>query len=46
MKTWNLFWSPTGQQIATVEARTRRAAIRKAPRPWRQFLGEIYAEEV
>jgi hypothetical protein len=44
MRTYNLFWSPTGQKIATVEARTMRAAIRKAPAPYRKYLGEIYAK--
>ena len=45
MKTWTLFWSPTGRPIATVTARTARQAIRQAPGPYRRFLGEIYAEE-
>lgn len=45
MKTWNLFWSPEGRQIATVTARTASAACRKAPLPYRRYLGEIYAEE-
>lgn len=46
MKTWRLIWGPTAQEIAVVEARTARAAIRKAPLPWRRFLGEIRAEPV
>lgn len=46
MKTYNLFWAPEGKQIATVQARTMRAAIRKAPMPYRRYLGEIYAVEV
>lgn len=45
-KTWDLFWSPEGKKIATVQAKTARAAIRKAPKPYHQYLGEIYAEEV
>ena len=44
MKQWRLYWSPTAQYIGTVEARTRRAAIRKSPKPYRKYLGEIYAE--
>lgn len=44
MTVYHLFWSPEGKYIATVEARTMRAAIRKAPMPYRRFLGEIYAE--
>ena len=43
MKTWHLYWAPTGQHIATVYARTARAARRKAPAPYRRYLGEIYA---
>ena len=46
MKTYNLFWAPEGRQIATVQARTMRAAIHKAPMPYRHYLGEIYAVEV
>jgi hypothetical protein len=46
MKLFRLFWSPKGRQIATVKARTMRAAIRKAPMPYRRYLGEIYATEV
>lgn len=43
MTTFKLVWGPTGEHIATVQARTARAAIRKAPPPWRLYLGEIYA---
>ena len=46
MKRWRLFWAPEGRQIAAVEARTARAAVRKAPLPYRKYLGEISAEEV
>ena len=45
MKTWTLYWSPEGRPITTVQATTRRAAIRKAPQPYRRYLGEIYAVE-
>ena len=45
MKTWNLYWSPTGQLIATVQAKNLAAAIRKAPFPYRKYLGEIYATQ-
>ncbi len=45
MKRWKLFWSPEGKQITTVTALTARKAIRKAPQPYRKYLGEIYAEE-
>lgn len=46
MKTFDIFWSPEGRCIATVRALTVRAAIRKAPYPYRRFLGELYAVEV
>ena len=46
MKSYRLLWSPTAQVIATVQATTKRAAIRKAPKPYRRYLGEIYAEEM
>lgn len=46
MKTFALYWSPTGAHIATVQARMMREAIRKAPMPYRKYLGEIYATEV
>lgn len=46
MLTWKLYWSPEGRCIATVQATTMRAAIRKAPKPYRRYLGEIYAVEV
>lgn len=45
MKLWALFWSPEGRRIAIVEARTMRAAINKAPQPYRKYRGEIYATE-
>lgn len=46
MRTFDLFWAPEGRRIATVQARTPRAAIRKAPKPYRRYLGEIYTEEI
>ena len=46
MNTYRLIWGPTGQTIATVQARTPRAAVRKAPAPYRKYLGEIRAELV
>ena len=44
MNTYRLVWSPTGQTIGTVQARTQRAAVRKAPKPYSKYKGEIYAE--
>lgn len=46
MKTYELFWSPEGRRIATVQAKDAKAAIRKAPLPYRKYPGEIYAVEV
>jgi hypothetical protein len=46
VKTWDVYWSPEGRKIATVQAITQRAAIRKAPQPYRKYLGEMYAVEV
>ena len=45
LRKFDLYWSPEGRKIATVEAITARAAIRKAPQPYRRYLGEIYAQE-
>lgn len=45
MKTFVLYWSPEGRPIAEVQAETPRDAIRKAPKPYSKFKGEIYAEE-
>ena len=45
MKTWILTWAPEGRDIATVQARTASAARRKAPAPYRKFLGEIGVRE-
>ena len=46
MRTFQLLWSPEGRCIATVRARTMRAAIRKAPMPYAKYPGEIYALEL
>ena len=44
LRTYRLYWSPEGRLIAEVQARSERAAKRKAPLPYRRFLGEIYAD--
>ena len=41
---YKLVWGPEGKPIAEVDAPSARAAIRKAPMPYRKYLGEIYAE--
>jgi hypothetical protein len=46
MQYFDVCWSPTGQVISRVWARTERAAIRRAPRPYRKYLGELYAVPV
>lgn len=46
MYTWNVFWSPTGQKIATVQASTAKAAKSKAPAQYRKYKGEMYVEKV
>lgn len=43
--SWDVYWSPEGRKIATVLAHSARQAIRKAPQPYRQKLGELYAVE-
>lgn len=42
MQRYLLIWSPTGALIATVRATSMRSAVRKAPHPYRRYLGEIY----
>lgn len=45
-KTFDLYWAPEGKKIATVTALDARAAVRKAPKPYSKYLGEVYAQEV
>ena len=40
---WKLVWAPEGRVIARVFARTAKAAKRKAPAPYRRYLGELIA---
>jgi hypothetical protein len=42
MPKYDIFWSPEGRIIATVQAKSAHAAKRKAPMPYRKYLGEIY----
>ena len=46
VKLYDLYWSPEGRCIATVEAKDFKIARRKTPKPYRRFLGEIYVTEV
>lgn len=43
LKPYNVYWSPEGRRIATVNAISEFEARRKAPQPYRKYLGEIYA---
>lgn len=43
---WDVYWAPEGRKIATVTAKDARAAIRKAPYPYRRYSGEMYAKEI
>lgn len=44
MNRYRLVYSPIGGPIGTVAAKNGRAAIRKAPKPYSKYKGEIYAE--
>jgi len=46
VKTYTLYWAPEGRPIATVRAASPSAAKRKAPQPYRKYLGEIYTTAV
>ena len=43
---FDVYWAPEGRVIATVEAADRSAAIHKAPKPYHNYLGEMYAKPV
>jgi hypothetical protein len=43
VRTFDVFWAPEGRKVATVVARDEHAAKRMAPKPYRKFLGELYA---
>lgn len=45
-RKYDLYWGPTGSRIATVEATSAKAAIKKTPRPYSKYKGEVYAEHV
>ncbi len=42
--TYRLIWSPEGKSIGIVQAKDVSAARRKAPKPYRKYLGEIGVE--
>lgn len=43
---WALTWAPEGKKIAIVEATTAAEARRKAPMPYKKYLGEIGVDPV
>jgi hypothetical protein len=43
---FRLVWSPSGSPIGEVWASDERAAVKKTPRPWSKFKGEVYAERI
>lgn len=43
LKRWDVYWSPEGRKIETVEAKTATAAIRKVSRARRWPSAEMYA---
>lgn len=45
VNNYQLVWSPEGRPIGAVKAKDTRAAIRKADKPYRKHLGEIYAKQ-
>ena len=46
MPKYNIVWSPEGRTIATVDASSVADARKQTPMPYRQYMGEVYAEEV
>lgn len=46
LKRYRLVWSLEGRTICEVKARDASSAKRKAPKPYKKYLGEIYAELV
>jgi hypothetical protein len=46
MKQYILIWSPNQEDFARVWAKTPQAARRKAPYPYRKYLGEIEVQLV
>ena len=44
MFKFDLYWAPEGRKIATVVAKSAWEAKRKAPPPYRKYLGEIWVD--
>ena len=45
LKVWRLYWAPEARQIAVVRASTAAIAIKRTPKPWSKYRGEVYVEE-
>lgn len=46
MRKYRLTWAPEGKTIAIVEAKDAASARKKAPQPYRKYLGEIAVDEI
>jgi hypothetical protein len=44
--TFDIYWSPEGRCIATVEATGYDRARRMTPQPYRKYMGEVYVLQV
>jgi hypothetical protein len=43
-KLWSLYWAPEGRKIAVnISAESPGAALRKTPKHYKKYLGEVYA---
>lgn len=40
---FDIYWSPEGRKIATVEAKSEKDALKQAPLPYKKYRGELYA---
>ena len=44
MQTYILFWSPEGRPIGYCEADNAKSALKRTPKPYRRYMGEVYAQ--
>lgn len=45
MHRYEIVWSPEGRVVRTVWAASPKEAKRMTPRPYRQYMGEVYVQE-
>ncbi len=45
-RTFRLYWAPDAHTISVVEASSAAEARKKAPKPYKKFLGEVGVEEL